>query len=231
MTKKYFVTGTDTGVGKTYITAGILNAFRQNKFSTLGIKPVASGGKYHNGHLVNEDALVLQEASSIKLHYHQINPFCLEPPIAPHIAAELVQQRLTVAALKQRTQYAIEFPADLCLIEGAGGWYTPLNAKETLADFVKALQLPVILVIGMRLGCINHTLLTLNALKQDGVILAGWIANCIDPEMPVLQENLAFFREYIKAPCLGIVGWGDAVVLDSLATQGIYFGLHYAENN
>lgn len=211
MANKFFITGTDTDIGKTHIAVGILNTFKKNKYSTLGLKPVASGCHYKNGHLYNSDALLLQQASSIQLHYHQINPFAFEPAIAPHIAAERLEREITVHEIKQKTQYAIQYPADICLIEGVGGWYVPLNRTETMADFIKATQLQVILVIGIRLGCINHALLTYKSILADQVKIAGWIANCVDPMMSARLENIETLKTWIKEPCLGIVDYEGSV--------------------
>lgn len=208
MNTKFFVTGTDTDTGKTYVTSGLLKAFKQQKYSTLGIKPIASGCNLINGVLQNADALALQEASSIKLHYHQINPIALEPAIAPHIAAEQIGRHITVQELKQKTQFALQYPADICLIEGAGGWYTPLNDKETLADYVKALQVPVLLVVGIRLGCINHAMLTHKAIEQYNIPVAGWIANCINPHMKECNEVIDTLKHWLPSSCLGVVGHG-----------------------
>ena len=211
MTVKLFITGTDTDVGKTYITLGILNAFKKQKYSTLGIKPVASGCVKNNGHLQNADALALQQNSSILLHYHQINPFAFEPPISPNIAAAEAKRDITVHELKQKTQYALQHPADICLVEGVGGWYVPLNRTETMADYVKTIGLNTILVVGVRLGCINHTLLTVQAILRDNVALVGWIANCIDPQMSHRQENIDTLKECLPIPCLGVVNYMQKV--------------------
>lgn len=204
---KLFITGTDTDVGKTYITVGILNAFKNQKYSTLGIKPVASGCVKSHDQLHNADALSLQENSSILLHYHQINPFALLPPISPNIAAKEAGRLITVQELKQKTQYALQFSADICLVEGIGGWYVPLNHTETMADYVKAIGLKTVLVVGIRLGCLNHALLTYQAMINDGVAVAGWVANCIDPHMSHIEENINTLRELLPAPCLGVVGF------------------------
>ena len=177
------------------------------KYSTLGIKPIASGCIKKNGQLQSEDAWALQQNSSILLHYHQINPIAFEPPISPNIAAREANRILTVQELKQKTQYALQFSADICLVEGVGGWYVPLNHQETMADYVKATGLRALLVVGVRLGCLNHTLLTYQAILQDQVPIVGWIANCIDPHMSHVEENLNTLREFLPIPCLGVIGF------------------------
>ena len=160
-----------------------------------------------NGQLQSEDAWALQQNSSILLHYHQINPIAFEPPISPNIAAREANRILTVQELKQKTQYALQFSADICLVEGVGGWYVPLNHQETMADYVKATGLRALLVVGVRLGCLNHTLLTYQAILQDQVPIVGWIANCIDPHMSHVEENLNTLREFLPIPCLGVIGF------------------------
>ncbi len=205
MSIKLFVAGTDTDIGKTYVTAGILNTFKKNRYSTLGLKPVATGCHRKNGQLQNADALILQQASSIQLHYHQINPFAFEPAISPNIAALDANREITAHDIKQKIQYAIQYPADICLIEGVGGWRVPLNDHETMADFVKNAELKVLLIIGIRLGCLNHALLTFEAMREDNVEIVGWIANCVDPMMMARDENIATLKQWIKAPFLGLV--------------------------
>ncbi len=203
---KIFVTGTDTDAGKTYVSTGILNAFNKHHKSTLGIKPIASGCEKHDGILYNADALALQKASSIKLPYHHINPYAFEPAIAPHIAAQQIQCDLTVAKLIEETKVALQHSADICIIEGAGGWYVPLNDKETMADYVKALGLGVILVVGIRLGSINHAILTHKAIENDGIPVKGWIANCVIPERKEHNEIILTLKKWLSSPCLGVVG-------------------------
>lgn len=211
MAIKLFVTGTDTDAGKTYISTGILNAFNKHNYSTLGIKPIASGCELRNGVLYNADALALQQASSIKLPYHKINPYAFEPAIAPHIAAQRVHCNVPVNELIKRTEEALQYPTDLCLVEGAGGWYVPLNDKETMADYVKATGLKVILVVGIRLGCINHAILTHKAIEHDDVPIAGWIANCMIPPREEHDEIIFTLNKWLKSPCLGIVGYNEHV--------------------
>jgi dethiobiotin synthetase len=206
---KLFITGTDTHVGKTYVSVGLLKAFNQHGLSTLGLKPVASGCIVRNNQLYSEDALALQASSSIKLDYRQINPFAFEPPIAPHIAAKQIHHELNLQTLNHHTQSILSSPADVCLIEGVGGWYVPLNNRETMADFVFQHHLMVILVIGIRLGCINHGILTFKAIEREGAPIVGWIANCIQPEMLYCQENIVTLCDWLPIPFLGTVKYQD----------------------
>lgn len=190
MSRKIFITGTDTGVGKTYVSVQLLNQFAQDGLSTLGLKPIASGCQLVDGQLVNDDALALAAASTIKVDYATTNPFAFEPPIAPHIAAQLCKQPLSKKLLAEKMQAALSINADITIIEGAGGWLLPLNEKETLADYVIEQGFEIILVVGMRLGCLNHALLTERAIRAAGGKLTDWVPNCIDPQMNYLAENI-----------------------------------------
>lgn len=205
--KSYFITGTDTNVGKTYVTCELLRYFKAQGKVALGMKPVASGCYQTPQGLRNQDACELQAASSKMLPYELINPFVYEPAIAPHIAASLVGQTLTVAQLQQSYLKFKSQNQEVSLIEGAGGWLVPLNTRETLADFVSTAQLEVILVVGMRLGCLNHALLTVSAIQASGVKLAGWVANSLEFNMPNYAENLTTLKNFIAAPCLGVVNY------------------------
>ena len=202
--KAFFVTGTDTDVGKTLVSAGMLLAASTRGLSTAALKPVAAGCDITAEGLRNDDALILQSVITQTLSYEQINPITLEPAIAPHIAAQQVRRSLSVDRLAGFCRGVLN-SADLTLVEGAGGWRVPLNPTETLADLAAVLKLPVILVVGIRLGCISHALLTAEAIARDGLQLAGWIANCVDPDMPFQQENIDSIAQRLAAPCLGVV--------------------------
>ena len=201
--KAFFITGTDTGVGKTVIASGLLAAANARGMRSLALKPVAAGCIDNGQGLRNEDALLLQQTASIALPYQQINPVALAPAIAPHIAAQQAGITLSAAALVTHCDTVLAQPVDIAVIEGAGGWRVPLNAHETLADVAKALARPIILVVSMRLGCINHTLLTAEAIVNDGLLLAGWVAN-ID-SMTVYKDNVESIAARLPAPCLGEV--------------------------
>jgi dethiobiotin synthetase len=175
--KILYVTGTDTDVGKTIISAALLKAFNVLSYSTVAMKPIASGCEKVNGKLFNKDALLLQSNASIDLDYDIVNPIALEPAIAPHIAAQEVALGVSVELLTNHAQKIMKKNADIMLVEGAGGWLVPLNKNETLADFAKAINASVILVVAIRLGCINHALLSVKAIEQQGLKLAGWVAN------------------------------------------------------
>ena len=196
----YFVTGTDTGVGKTFVASALLRAAAAHGLECVGYKPIAAGAAVHEGALQNEDALELISAAETTLAYADINPVVLRPAIAPHIALAQVGRRVTVQELAEACP---ETP--FTLVEGAGGWFVPLNERETLADLCAALNAKVILVVAMKLGCLNHALLTSAAIKRAGLELAGWVANCLHDPMPYLAENIDTLRQRLPGPCLGTV--------------------------
>lgn len=216
MGKKFFIAGTDTDVGKTLVACALLEKARQQGLITAAIKPIAAGCEQTPEGLRNDDALQLQQAMTADLPYAQVNPVALAPAIAPHIAAEQVQKRLRVAQLSGFCRGVMMQRSDLLLVEGAGGWRVPLNNVETLADLAKALHLPVILVVGMKLGCINHALLTAEAIARDGLPLAGWVANSVG-DMSAYQENLNTLKHLLRAPCLGVIPRLDDVSAVSAA--------------
>ena len=200
-----FITGTDTDVGKTVVACGFLAAANQQGLRTAAIKPVAAGCEVTEQGITNSDALQLQAAASHKLSYQQINPVALEPAIAPHIAAAEAGVRMSASRLVGYCRGVSLMPVDMVVIEGAGGWRVPINSRETLADVAQELECAVIVVVGMRLGCLNHALLTMEAIRRDGLQIAGWVANVLDTEMPRLQENIDTLKQSINEPCLGIV--------------------------
>ena len=197
----YFVTGTDTGVGKTLIASALLRAARARGLMCVGYKPIAAGATLRDGALQNEDALELIAAAQTKCQYADINPVVLRPAIAPHIALAQIGRRVTA----QELATACPESAAFTLVEGAGGWFVPLNERETLADVCVALRAKVILVVAMKLGCLNHALLTAAAIERAGLGLAGWVANCIGDPMPCLKENVDTLRQRLPGPCLGTV--------------------------
>ncbi|MCG7531913.1 dethiobiotin synthase [Psychrobium sp. MM17-31] len=199
----YFVTGTDTDVGKTFVSALLLQHLAKQG-SAIGYKPIAAGAELIDGELKNDDALTLIDASSEQFDYQRINPICFAPPIAPHIAAVKEGAALNIDTLNNWWQHE-RGHSDIALIEGAGGWRLPLNDKELLSQFVQAQQCEVIVVIGMKLGCLNHALLTIEAIKADGLTIKGWVANQLIDRMPYYDDNLAYLQQAIDAPLLGEV--------------------------
>ncbi|MDI6526948.1 dethiobiotin synthase [Pseudomonas otitidis] len=205
MSAAFFVTGTDTEIGKTTIACGLLQAARNAGLSTAAAKPVASGCERTAKGLRNSDALGLLAGCSLPLRYEEVNPFAFEPAIAPHLAAREAGVQLDVEALAGPVNAVLACNADFTLVEGAGGWRVPLAGGENLSDLAVRLGLPVILVVGVRLGCINHAVLSAEAIQRDGLVLAGWVANIVDPATSRLEENLATLAERLPAPCLGRV--------------------------
>lgn len=211
MTKYYFITGTDTGVGKTTITVGLLRAFQCAGLTTLGMKPIASGCHMTVDGLRSDDALALQQAASEQPGYPVINPLAYQPAIAPHLAAQYVGQSLSVASLTAACQPGLTHPSDLCLIEGIGGWSVPLNDRETMADFALSLNAPVILVVAIRLGCLNHALLTYHAMAAQGAVVAGWIANHCQATMSAADPCIAALTQWLPVPLLATVAYQQNV--------------------
>ena len=200
MTRTWFVTGTDTGVGKTAVSCALLAAAGRAGLRTAAIKPVAAGCD-DAGH--NEDALQLMRWMTVSLDYAQVNPVALKAAIAPHLAAGQEGRLLQASRLAGLCRGVMLGGADVVLIEGAGGWRVPISARETLADVAVQLQVAVILVVGMRLGCINHALLTAEAIARDGLKLAGWVANQPGETMQNYADNRDSLRRLLPAPLLG----------------------------
>lgn len=200
----WFVTGTDTEVGKTLISCALLLHLRTKHARVVGMKPVAAGTvTLPDGCEENEDAVALRHCASIAVPRELDNPYCLPLPMSPHLAARAAGVRIDLALLHERYRQ-LAAQADAVVVEGAGGFLVPLNERDTSADFAQALQLPVVLVVGLRLGCLNHALLTAEAVRARGLRLAGWVANRIDPAMRGLDDNIATLKERLGAPL-----WAD----------------------
>lgn len=200
--RSLFITGTDTGVGKTFVACALLKQLRQQGLSVCGYKPVASGCERTAAGLRNDDALALQRAAETSEAYEQINPYAFEPAIAPHLAAAAAGVRIEPARLNEaHAQLARRH--ELIMVEGAGGWQVPVNEHITFADWVASQGWPVILVVGMRLGCINHALLSAEAISRRSTLM-GWVANPLPPGMPMLAENIQTLRERMPAPLLTV---------------------------
>lgn len=202
----YFVAGTDTDIGKTFTAVALLYGARAAGMSTLGLKPIAAGCELSNEGLRNADALALLAASSVPgLRYEEINPVALADACAPHIAAERAGRRLTIAQLTGYVRGGLSRRADFMLVEGAGGWRVPISDREMLSALPKALQIPVILVIGLRLGCLSVAFLTTEAILKDGLRIAGWVGNSLEADMAFSDENVATLKRWLPMPCLGII--------------------------
>lgn len=202
--KGYFITGTDTGVGKTLISCALLHVLNQRGLRSAGLKPIASGAMPTPEGLRNEDALALQAAAGVRLPYPQVNPYCFEQPIAPHIAARQADVCIELSVIVSAYQQAAS-QADIVIVEGVGGWLVPINAHETTADLARALGLPVILVVGVRLGCLNHALLTHQGIAASGLPLAGWVANIVSDEAAAEENIHTLQQRWPDIPLLGVV--------------------------
>ncbi len=201
MKKAFFITGTDTGIGKTYAACKLIHDYVAQGHKVVGMKPVAAGCEFIDGEWVNEDVLRLTQASNVKAPHELINPYSFTAPIAPHIAAEKAGVEIEIEVIKQAFDQLAKM-ADIVIVEGAGGFLVPLNNRQSMADLAAALDIPLILVVGMKLGCINHALLTLEAIKARQLDLQGWIANQIEPGMVVYDENIAAIVQKMGANCM-----------------------------
>ena len=217
MRQGYFVTGTDTGVGKTRVAAGLIAALRQQGQRVAGMKPVASGCVMTPDGLRNEDALALCEASGLAVPYDWVNPYAFAPPIAPHIAARDAGQPIRFDVLVEALG-RLQTQAECVVVEGVGGWRVPLGPDGDVADLAVHLGLPVVLVVGLRLGCLNHAALTVADMRRSGLPLAGWVASAVDPDFAREAENLVALAGILALPCLGILAHRPAASAEEAAT-------------
>jgi dethiobiotin synthetase len=221
-TRGLFVTGTDTGVGKTVIACALVRSLAARGERVGVMKPIASGGARTREGLRNEDALALMEASNIALPYPKVNPYCFEPPVSPHIAAKEAMIDIDIGTI--RAEYAaIQAVSDRVIVEGAGGWLAPIGERDSMADLARALEAPALLVVGLRLGCLNHAELTYRAIGSSGVAFAGWIANALSDPLEREAENLATLERRLGSPPLAVVRHVPALVrtlrLDAAAAR------------
>jgi dethiobiotin synthetase len=210
MKQAFFITGTDTGVGKTYVACKLISDYVALRYKVVGMKPVAAGGELVDGKWLNEDVLKLEAVSNVKAPRELVNPYSFKEAIAPHIAAESAGAEIKIDVIKQAFD-ALTKLADIVIVEGAGGFLVPLNDKESVADLAAALNIPIILVVGMKLGCINHSLLTVEAIKARKLILHGWIANQITPNMDFCDENIATIAQKTRMDCMANYAYSIAM--------------------
>lgn len=204
MSTGFFITGTDTNVGKTTVALGLMTALQQQGLTVAAFKPVSAGCTRTADGLRNDDAVRLMQQASVDIPYDTVNPYAFEPPIAPHIAASKTNTRIDLGVVK-KAYLEIAETVDIVIVEGAGGWLVPVNEQETMADLAATLGLPVINVVGIRLGCLNHALLTTQAIKSCSLPIAGWVANHLSHETPHNRENIQALTARISAPCLGVI--------------------------
>ncbi len=216
MEKGYFITGTDTHVGKTWATIALMHYFKIRGKTVVGMKPVASGCAMQDGQMKNEDALLIQENASVQIDYDLINPYAYEPPVSPHIAG--VNHPVELDQLITRFEL-LKTLADVVVVEGAGGWYTPLNEREANSDLAIALDLQAIMVVAIRLGCINHARLTYQAIKQSGVNCVGWIAVCTDSDLLSRDEIINTIKTTLDTPLLGVLPYSEVADFNFFSEQ------------
>ena len=211
-----FVTGTDTGVGKTLVSTALMRALKSRGMKVAGMKPVASGSEPTPEGLRNEDALALMREQSVPFPYELVNPFAFAPAIAPHIAAAhagvTIDLQRIVAAFE-----VLQARSDKVIVEGAGGWHAPISDTALMQDLALALNIPVLLVVGLRLGCLNHALLSARAIESSGLPMCGWVANRIDSAFPYWEENVESLKRRLPAPLLGIVEHQATLNVDAAA--------------
>jgi dethiobiotin synthetase len=214
MSRSYFIAGTDTGVGKTRVTCGLLRAGREAGHAVAGMKPISAGLIEHDGHLINEDVREMIAASGQNDAIEDINPFALDWAVSPHIAAYRANISLDIGTIKtSRTRLMRN--RELLLVEGAGGWYAPISATETMADVARALGAPVLLVVGLKLGCLSHARLTWEAIRSSGLPLAGWVASEVDPHMLAKDENMATLESIFGKKLLCVLPYSIDPARDS----------------
>lgn len=204
----YFITGTDTGVGKTLVTLAVMELLKRRGFEVAGMKPVASGCNHDAAGLRSSDAVQIMHACSSTPPYSQVNPYAFEAAIAPHIAAARSSESIRIGKIVSLCR-DLEATAERVVVEGVGGWEVPLGSDTQLPDLACRLKLPVILVVGLRLGCINHALLTASAIRSTGLDFFGWIANQQQPGVEAMEENINTLQERIDAPLLGVLPWRE----------------------
>jgi dethiobiotin synthetase len=213
-----FITGTDTAVGKTSVTLGLMHALAQRGYTVSGMKPVASGCRGTAKGLRNRDAELLQQHCSMATAYELVNRYPFDPPVAPHVAANLAGVTIDLDLISRDFQH-LNDRGDFTLVEGIGGWAVPLNQQERLSDLVRRMAIPVILVVGLRLGCINHALLSAEAIVNDGAPLLGWIGNGIDGHYRNSDQTLYTLSAQISAPLLDFVPWTRPLCIERVAER------------
>ena len=218
MTQGVFITGTDTGVGKTRFTIALMQALKKNGLKVSGMKPVATGAKKVDGTLINEDANLIQQNSSDIPPYELVNPVVFEPPVAPHIAASKAGVTIDIKQIAESYK-ALASQSEFVIVEGVGGWRVPLSDKDTLTSLVQILEIPVILIIGLRLGCINHALLTAEAIIADDVKLTGWVGNLLEKDYLYKQETINTLKQRLICPHIIDLDYSGDFIPDKLIGQ------------
>jgi len=222
--KGFFVTGTDTDCGKTRVAVDLIRLLGTQGKTVAPYKPVAAGASINDGHWQNDDALALIEAAGGDWIYTEVNPYCFEAPVSPHLAARDTGGQVSLPLLQEGAR-SLAARADCLVVEGAGGWLVPLSDSLDIADLALALDLPVVLVVGLRLGCLNHARVSEQAVLHSGVRLAGWVASQVDPNMARVDENLETLHNKLQTPCLGVASWGGGVQWSQAILKDLLDGL------
>ena len=204
MGQNFFITGTDTGIGKTFITCALIELMKSRRKIVGGMKPVAAGESIYEGVSVNADVFEINRFSNTTLNSHDINTYSFKEAIAPHIASKINNKPISLKKIKEHYD-SLRKNTDYLFVEGAGGYYVPLSEDIMTSDLISSLNIPIILVVGIRLGCLNHTILTIEAIHKNKQNLFGWIANIIDPDMDNQEDNIRYLKEKISEPCMGVI--------------------------
>jgi len=210
MNNSFFITGTDTHIGKTEITCALIRLFMKKGYIAMGMKPVAAGTKLIDNQLINSDVYKFLSINSVSQPVEIINPYSFDQAIAPHIASNLTSNEILFSKIKE-SFLLLQKECDYLFVEGAGGYKVPLTKNKSIPDLINYLNIPIILVVGIRLGCINHTLLTVEAIKNNNHILSGWVANCIDSNMSEVDENIKYLVDNIEAPFMGKIPFQEEI--------------------
>jgi len=218
MSRGWFVTGTDTAVGKTLVAAALIHQLAQTGERVVGMKPVASGCRTTPDGLRNDDAEMLMAAASVNVDYRDVNPYAFEPMISPHLAAREAGEKIELENVFKHFEILAQ-QSDAIVIEGVGGWMAPLGHIITNEHMARTLDLPVILVVGLRLGCLNHALLTARVVESAGMELVGWVANTIDADMARIDENINTLKERLAAPLLGHVPYLESSNFEAISSH------------
>ena len=204
MGQNFFITGTDTGIGKTFITCALIELMKSRRKIVGGMKPVAAGESIYEGVSINEDVFEINRFSNTVLNTHDINTYSFKEAIAPHIASKINNKPISLKKIKEHYD-SLRKNTDYLFVEGAGGYYVPLSEDIMTSDLISSLNISIILVVGIRLGCLNHTILTIEAIHKNKQNLFGWIANIIDPDMDNQEDNIRYLKEKISEPCMGVI--------------------------
>jgi dethiobiotin synthetase len=218
MAKGVFITGTDTGIGKTHFTLALMQALKKRGKRVNGMKPIASGAELINGSLINEDAELIMKQCSEQLHYELINPAVYDLPVSPNIAANKSNKIVSLEQISSCYK-EIQSKSDNIIVEGVGGWRVPISDDLDISDLVRKLQLPVILVVGLKLGCINHSILTADAIKADGLLLVGWVSNVVEKDYLFIQDTINTLNKSLACPHLADLPFSSNYDLDEVSAH------------